>query len=361
MVRMPSTSPLVRHALAGVLAALFATWTGPTGSGALAAQDSYALSGDRVAVYNLAGRVEVVSGDANDVRVDVVRGGADAREIEVGVRRVNGRQALVLRYPDDDVVYPVRGGRWNTTVRVRDDGTFFGDRRGGERVRVRGAGSGLEAWADLRITVPASRDLAVFLAVGDAEVRDVEGDLLLDMGSGNAAVRGVRGMVEVDTGSGDVHVAEVEGEVLVDTGSGSVRLDDVQGPAVTVDTGSGDVEGRGVVSPSVVFDTGSGDVTVDGLDVRDLRVDTGSGDIRLGLSGPPEQVSVDTGSGRVEMELPRGVDALLTVDTGSGRIEADVPMDVIERERDELRARIGEGRGRIVIDTGSGNVVLRGG
>lgn len=329
-----------------------------TGAGA---QERYELSGDRVAVYNLAGEVEVVAGAGDAVTVEVVRGGDDAEAIRVGVQDVRGRQALVLRYPDDEVVYPAWGRRGSTTLRVRGDGTFYGGVRGGDRVRVRASGSGMEAWADLRITVPAGRDLALFAAVGSVGVEGTTGALLVDMGAGDAVVRDVRGMVEVDTGSGDVRMAGVEGEVVVDTGSGDIRIDDVRGAAVTVDTGSGLVAGSGIAAGSLAVDTGSGDVRLDGVEARAMTVDTGSGDVSLALVTSPERVRLDTGSGDVVLRVAAALDAELEVDTGSGRIDADMAMDVIRRDRRTLHARLGGGRGRIVIDTGSGDITLRGG
>jgi len=55
------------------------------------------LQGNDVSVYNLAGRVEVVPGTGSDVTVQVNRGGNDGQRLEVEVREVDGRQALIIR------------------------------------------------------------------------------------------------------------------------------------------------------------------------------------------------------------------------------------------------------------------------
>ena len=138
----------------------------------LLAQEEHRVSGNEVSVYNLAGHVDIVPGSGGDVVVRVMRGGGDADRLEVGVQEVRGRQALVIRYPGDEVIYPEMGRQSRTQIRVRGDGTFGDEGEGrGNQVDIRGSGNGLEAWADLRISVPSGKDLAVYQAVGEAEAQ----------------------------------------------------------------------------------------------------------------------------------------------------------------------------------------------
>lgn len=326
---------------------------------AVAAQESYALGGRDVAIYNLAGEVEVVPGSGREVRVTVRPGGADADRLSVEVGEIRGRMALRVIYPDDEIVYDMgNGGRYNTQVRVREDGTFGGG-SGGDRVRIRSSGSGLEAHADLRIEVPPGTDLIVYNAVGRADATGVSADLRLDLSSGGATVADHTGRLEVDTGSGGVSVRNVQGEVEVDTGSGSVEVVDVNGSRVLVDTGSGSVRGGGIRSASVEIDTGSGRVELERVSAPDVRVDTGSGSVELELLDSVESLEVDTGSGGVTVALPQGLNAEIEVDTGSGGIDVDFPVEVQTMRRNYFRGRVGDGSGRILIDTGSGGVRLR--
>ena len=110
------------------------------------AQETYRVDGGSVAIYNLAGEVEVVRGRGSQVEVDVSRGGADRARLRVEVGRVGDAEALRVIYPDDRVVYE-RMGRSSTTIRVRDDGTFFRNRSfggfgTGTRFGFRGAAEG---------------------------------------------------------------------------------------------------------------------------------------------------------------------------------------------------------------------------
>lgn len=344
----------VAWALAAAALAL-ASWAA---AGAASGQERHVLDSRVVSVYNLAGTVEVVPGDGPGVVVEVVRAGADADRLRIETGAARGRESLRVRYPGDRVVY--RGGDGSASVRVRDDGTFFG-RGGGRHVDVSSRGRGLEAHADLVVRVPRGGDVAVYLAVGQASASDVEARLLVETGAGRVGARGVRGDVSVNTGSGAVTVADVDGHVRVDTGSGGVRVEGVTGPAVEVDTGSGSVEGRNVSAEVVHVDTGSGRIRFDGLAAPRVECDTGSGAVHLSLASDVERLLVDTGSGGVTVVVPRELGAELHLDTGAGRISVDAPGAVVDVSgRGYLRGTLGDGVGRLVVDTGSGSVKVRG-
>lgn len=346
---------LDRAAVAGLLAVVAL----PAAALPAAAQESYSVSGSRVAVYNLAGEVEVVPGRGSDVVVTVMRGGDDAERLDIEMTEVGGYEALVIRYPSDEVVYDRRGGgNSSTTVQVRDDGTWGGRMRGGDRVRVRTRGGGLQAHADLRIEVPAGRDLRVFVAVGETTARGLRGDLDIDTGSGSVVVEDVVGDLSVDTGSGQVTVTDVEGEVMVDTGSGSVDVASMVGPVLSVDTGSGSVEAVDIDADAVEVDTGSGSVELGRVSASTVEVDTGSGSVDVHVTSSIDRIVVDTGSGGVTLRLPESTDAEIEADSGAGGIDVDFPMQVRSQRRDYIRGVMGSGRGRIVVDTGSGRIRL---
>jgi len=320
------------------------------------AQEELRLTGQEVAIYNLAGRVEVMEGSGSDVVVQVMRGGDDGQRLNLDVTRKDGREALVIQYPGDPVIYPEMGRGSRTHIQVRSDGTFGGG--GGDRVEIRGSGRGLEAWADLRVRVPRGRDLALFLAVGDAEASGVVGNLLMDTGSGEVTARRIEGALEIDTGSGRVTVEDVQGDLLIDTGSGELEVSNVRGTRVRLDTGSGEVVARGITASAVEIDSGSGSVSLSGISAPEIHVDTGSGEVEMELLEDVDDLVVDTGSGGVTLRLPQGIGARVEVDTGSGGIEVDLPLQIREVERNNLQGTLGDGRGRIRIDTGSGTVRL---
>ena len=89
-----------------------------------------------------------------------------------------------------------------------------------------------------------------------------------------------------------------------------------------------------------------------------ISIDTGSGGVRLGLLSAPRSLLVDTGSGGVTIVGPADLGAEVELEAGSGGIETDYTMTIVSKEHGYLRGTIGDGRGRIKVDTGSGGVSL---
>ena len=338
-------------AAAGLLA-LGATASSPQG-------ERYQLAGEHIAIYNLAGTM-TLEGGSGDVTIEVTRHGSDAARLQVERGEVRGRETLRVIYPGDRVTFPGLSG--STEVRVRNDGTF-GDEGSntGRRVRISDSGGGLAASADLRVRIPAGRHVEVYLAAGEVTVSNVDGELILDTHSAPVRTSGTRGTLEIDVGSGRVEVAEAEGDVSIDTGSGSVVARGVRGDALHIDTGSGSVKASDVSVGDLSIDTGSGSVEVTSAIARQVLVDTGSGSVKLTLTANPEDVTIDTGSGSVTVTVPPSFGAEVDLETSSGGIELDFPVTTKRIERDHLEGTIGNGEGRLTIDTGSGGIrIIRG-
>lgn len=346
--------------LAGVVPLLVAT-----ASPMHAQSERRTVRGAQVAIYNVAGRMTIERGTGSDVEVEVVRGGRDGNRLRIKSGTMRGRATLRVLYPADDIVYPSdsRGSRWggSTDLRVRDDGTWGGDHtwHEGRRLRVKSRGSGIEAWADIRIKVPDGRDLAAYLAVGDLTATDVEADLVLDVASSRVLATGTRGRLTVDAGSGGVTLRDVRANGLaVDNGSGGVTMTGVRSDRCAIDTGSGGITGDELACRTLQVSVGSGGVRMDRVTSDEVQVETGSGSVRLDLATSPRSITVESGSGGVTMVLPARFGGTVDVETGSGGISSDFPVTTNGVARNRLRGTVGSGDGQVRIETGSGGVRL---
>jgi lia operon protein LiaG len=322
----------------------------------------YTVSGDEVSIYNMIGEVRVVRGTGSSVKVEVTLGGDDAGDLRVETGTIAGRQTLRVIYPGDRFVYSGLGRGSNTQIIVNDDGTFGGGRNSrGRRVRISGGGDGLEAWADLTISVPDRKSLAVHQAVGGISASRVNADLMLDTSAAPVEATGIRGKLSIDVGSGRVTVSDVEGgPVSLDTGSGRVFVSGIRSSSLVIDTGSGEIEGSNIHVEDLNMDTGSGSIDLDGLSATKVLLDTGSGSVDIELDSDVENLVIDTGSGGVTLAVPDDLGAELRVSTGSGGIDVSVPHETYRHRRSEFTGRLGDGRGDIVIETGSGGVLVAG-
>jgi hypothetical protein len=329
--------------------------------------ESFTFESRSLSLGNLIGEIEVEghSGDAFEVDVRVRGRDATRDALRFETRRgTNGR--LSIRFPVDEhrrFVYPELGRRGSVSLQRPED-----DRDGllaeilaafsRDRIRVSASGPGVELWADVTVRVPTGASLEVDHGVGKVRLRRVEGSLDVEISSGSVEGEDVTGELAVDTGSGSVELARVRGRLAVDTGSGRVELADYDGPGLEIDTGSGSVEATSIHSRSLVIDTGSGGVRAERVRCDDALIDTGSGSVVLALDElGPGDIDVATGSGSITLLVPGSVSAEVRADTGSGGIDVDLPeVSTFSRGRNEVHFRVGEGRSRVRLDTGSGSI-----
>lgn len=139
-------------------------------------------------------------------------------------------------------------------------------------------------------------------------------------GSGDQTIGAVSGAVRARTGSGDIEIERTGGSLDAQTGSGDIRVASVGG-AIRAQTGSGSVE----VTQAVKGD-----------------------------------VHVQTGSGRVMIDLPPDASYTLDARTGSGDISTAHPITVSGRlRRNHVQGTVGSGGNQVRIQTGSGSVDIR--
>ena len=323
----------------------------------LAAQSPqrYELQATAVEVYNLVGSALIEAGTGNAVQVEVTAGGADAGKLKVDM---DGGTLRVI-FPGDRIRYSRMEYEGSTTLHVDEDGTFDGHHHGsGRRVKISRDHGDLEAWADLRIAVPTGRSLELHLAVGRIAASNVNGRLRVDAVAAPVSVTGGKGDLSVSTASGDIRASGGTGPARLSTGSGAIEVSSWGGGEIDAETGSGNVTATEIESLRLRAQTGSGDVLLSKVRAPDVRVQTGSGNVTLELQSVVQQLDVETGSGDVSVVAPASTSARLEIGTGSGDIESDFPLAVTRSGRHHLTGTIGDGKGRVSIGTGSGEVRL---
>jgi lia operon protein LiaG len=354
---MTSTVSLRTTPIVGALLALVAF------SPARGQTDRRTISGDRVSIYNLAGRLRVQAVGGSQVTVDVTRGGHDAGQLKIMTGEIRGAQSLRVVYPSDRIIYSGMGRRDRTQLRVNSDGTFDDKENGSsffarDRVEIRDSGSGLDAHADLVVGVPKGQRIAIHWGVGDATVSNVDGDIRISVASATLTSEHTRGHLSLDTGSGSVTVTDALGDVSLDTGSGSVTIDGVRGETLEIDTGSGTLRANNIDVRTLKADVGSGGLRLGAVKASRVSVDAGSGGVDVDLISRVDDLTVDAGSGGVTIKLPASQGAEVNIETGSGGIDSDFAVQTRRVDRTSLHGQIGDGRGRIKIEAGSGRVRL---
>lgn len=338
----------------------------------LRAQD--VRSGQRVAVtertihvYNAVGRVTLRRGTGPLAITATSRGSAGA-QLRYAVDRAGDSAVFRVQFPEVEAIALPEGiSGQHTELYLRRDGTFgggddgwrWGRRDRGDNIEI--GRRGFAGWSEIEITVPEGRDLTVHLAVGEATIDGVTGNVVIDTWSADARATNIAGTWLFDAGSGNVEVRGAQGTLRIDTGSGNGTVSGVRGDLLDFDAGSGELDATDVDVDRFRFDTGSGNVRARNLRARRGVADTGSGDVTLEYTaGGVDDLLIDTGSGSVVLTIPQAADARVVIDTGSGDVQVDRSGGIFERRGDDgVVLRFGEGRGRVRIDTGSGDITIR--
>jgi DUF4097 and DUF4098 domain-containing protein YvlB len=175
------------------------------------------------------------------------------------------------------------------------------------------------ASVDVEISVPAGSSVRVDAGLAAIRCAGTLGDCKVRTGAGEIVLE-VAGPLNVRTGAGDITVNRACGRVQAKTATGAIRIDAVEGPAVirnsTGATWIGEVTGDLRVSCA------SGTVSVD-LAHADVAAKTAYGDIHLGEVAHGAIVA-QTGWGRVDVGVRRGVAAWLDLQTKSGSVINDL-------------------------------------
>lgn len=295
-----------RHALAIALALAV-----PAVQAAIPFDETRPLRADaEVSLENMQGRIEVSTWDRNEIRIEGQR--ADATR---GLRIEGDASKLEV-----EIEYPESRG-W-----------FSG--WGGD------GGS-----SDLRVTVPVGIELEIDTVSAEVRVRGIAGRAL--------SIDSVSGEITVESGARSVDIDSVSGDVVVDMRAGDVSVEAV----------SGDIEVRGAMDGRIKVEAVSGSIRV-ASDAAARQVDAAvvSGDIRLevGLQ-PGGRIQAESLSGDLELSLPAGTSARIEASTFNGKIRSPHGK-VVKAEYGpgaSLSTTIGNGEGRIELETFSGDLTIR--
>lgn len=251
----------------------------------------------RVAVNNLAGEIKVSTWDRNEVAITGTLGDdVEALEIRGDARNLQ----VLVRYPRN-----TRGGVDETLL-----------------------------W--LQVPGRAALDLEA-----------VSADVLID---------GAGGALSAASVSGDIRATVESSEIKLNTVSGDIQLN-AAGARAELQSVSGDIVARGL-GDAVKAETVSGDLELDGGPFKSLAAESVSGDLRLlGVRlATGGELRAETLSGEIAVRLGQVPDALVSLQTFSGAVRSDFGTDSASRR--ELETTLGSGKGRIELNSFSGDVYL---
>ncbi len=208
------------------------------------------------------------------------------------------------------------------------------------------------------IQVPHATEVDASVASGAQNIRDLQGPVKVHAASGTIRVEKIDRDAQLSTASGSISASDVSSDVQVSSASGNVTVSNVKGD-VRVSAISGVIR---VSQPGgrVEGSTTSGEVEVQGA-ANDVTAHAVSGRVYVqGNPGGQGYWNLKTTSGGVQISVPASANFHLTAEAVSGEIRADIPIVIEEQGKHSLRARMGNGGGRVEVHTISGEIRVSG-
>ncbi|HWU77229.1 MAG TPA: DUF4097 family beta strand repeat-containing protein [Rhodanobacter sp.] len=263
----------------------------------------------QVRISNIAGSVNVVGWDRNEVQVSG----------ELG----DGARPLAISGDNDKL-----------TIKVEAQ-----------------SGSGWLNWGGDSKMAPTTLELHVPRAAS----------LDIDVISAPLVIDGVNGgNIEVNTISGKARINARTPSLKVDSVSGGIELAG-HADRAELQTVSGDILAP-VLGNSASLQTISGRIQAAGGPWQKFSLSTVSGDVQLtGAVTTDGKVSIDSMSGDVQLQLPSGSTGSLHASSFSGDLRSDFgsPIQAEHGPGSSLDVRLGNGNGKIHIETFSGDLRIR--
>jgi DUF4097 and DUF4098 domain-containing protein YvlB len=207
------------------------------------------------------------------------------------------------------------------------------------------------------IEVPHDTEVSTQVASGSQTILNVRGPVKADSASGSIRVDNIDRQTQLTTLSGSIEAQNINDDLRASSASGSVTVSKIKGDVrISALSGTTQISGPG---GRVDANTASGTVEVQGA-TRDVKAHAASG--RVDVQGNPSESSywdLKTVSGVVQLGVPPNANFHLTAEAISGQIRTDVPIVIEEQGKHSLRARMGNGGGRVEVHTVSGEIRVR--
>ena len=210
------------------------------------------------------------------------------------------------------------------------------------------------------IKAPAYLELDINGDDGSVMIENLSGNLKINLDDGNIILRNIKNKTtDLRLKDGRLDIINLESELYINSDDGDITLENLVLKFGEIDTEDGQIK---IISASGPLNLGSddGDIILNEVSSSEIRIKTEDGDIDLEFNGKKvDDFYITTKDGRVRLYLKEAIDADADLNTDDGRLSFDVAdAEIFEDSRRQIRAKIGDGSGRIRISTNDGSISL---
>jgi DUF4097 and DUF4098 domain-containing protein YvlB len=218
---------------------------------------------------------------------------------------------------------------------------------------------------------------------GSITCRDMVGPMTLRSSNGSITAAGLQGSLDAETSYGSIACEDFsDGDLRLKSSNGRIRISHASFGICEADSSYGSIIGNRLEGSSIELHSSNGgvelaDVQVESMDLsssygsiraaqivaKSVKATSGNGGVRIVCSpGAPADLNAQVKSsyGTVEFTAPPGFSGEVYLHTDYGSIRTALPVTMSgEITRQKVTGRIGQGTGKLHLESGNGSVELK--
>jgi len=219
---------------------------------------------------------------------------------------------------------------------------------------------------------------------GSVNCRNITGDNInVKSSSGSITAEIIKGSAQLTTSYGSITCTGMsDGDVILKTSSGKIKLSnasfgdcdahtsygsivsgELKGKSIKLHSGSGSINMTESSADTASLSTSYGRITCRQITTNDITARSGSGNLDIACSdSTPTEIVADlvTSYGSIDFTAPQNFAGQVDLSTSYGSIRTGRPITINgEISKKNLKGTIGEGNGKLHIQTSSGSINLQ--
>lgn len=233
------------------------------------------------------------------------------------------------------------------------------------------------------IIAPKQTDVKCSSSFGTIKLADIRGNVKAKTSSGSITAENIKGSAQLDTSFGSINCINIsDGDIKLKTSSGKITLtkavfgdcdahtsfgsitsSELTGNSLKLKSNSGSINLTEVSADTTNIHTSFGRITCRKITSTDLTAKSNSGSIDIACSpSAPAEINADvvTSFGSIDFAAPPNFSGQVELATSFGTIKTGLPITIIgEVSKKKLSGKIGEGKGKLRIQTKSGSIKIK--
>ena len=219
---------------------------------------------------------------------------------------------------------------------------------------------------------------------GSVNCRNITGDnLTVKSSSGSITAEIIKGSAQLTTSYGSITCTDMsDGDIKLKTSSGKIKLsnasfgdcdahtsygsivsDELKGKSIKLHSGSGSIKVTESSADTTNLSTSNGHITCRQITTNNIIAKSGSGNLNITCSdSTPAQIVADlvTSYGSIDFAAPQNFTGQVDLSTSYGSIRTGRPITISGQiSKKKLKGTIGEGNGKLHMQTSSGSINLQ--